>query len=357
MAANIFGDRFMGRREPAWHELGKVFTDPITASDAVQQAGLDYLVKTTPCRIRPFGEWITTDQVAIVRQATADDPEVRILGYAGKDYRVLNNGEIATILDPLTAEWPVETVGALGNGERVFFTLDAGDVDIKGEPVHQYFLVTEGKTGGDSLKLAYTPIRVVCQNTLITGLREATVTAAIAHNDQVKAELKFRVDLFAQMKTAMKQTNEMLTNLANRRIDGTELQLILDAAYRAPAKPSKTRLMESLAAYSAADESATIVAEATTAELTGGMATLSSVTKKWEVFSEQVKAHQTGAKSLFEKFNDEFPAIANTAWAAVQAVSECETWREGRDSVNEVVLFGHRAQTIARGFKAATALL
>ena len=31
MAHNLFGERFLGHREPAWHGLGKTFEDPITA--------------------------------------------------------------------------------------------------------------------------------------------------------------------------------------------------------------------------------------------------------------------------------------------------------------------------------------
>ena len=32
MPASIFGDRFVGFKEPAWHGLGKVFTEKLTVS-------------------------------------------------------------------------------------------------------------------------------------------------------------------------------------------------------------------------------------------------------------------------------------------------------------------------------------
>ena len=38
MPASIFGDRFVGFREPAWHGIGTTFTDHITVSEAVERA-------------------------------------------------------------------------------------------------------------------------------------------------------------------------------------------------------------------------------------------------------------------------------------------------------------------------------
>jgi hypothetical protein len=44
MPASIFGSRFTGRREPAWHGLGTVFEDAPLASEAIVRSGMDYVV-------------------------------------------------------------------------------------------------------------------------------------------------------------------------------------------------------------------------------------------------------------------------------------------------------------------------
>lgn len=36
MTANLFGERFLGNREPAWHGLGMVFTESLTAVEAIR---------------------------------------------------------------------------------------------------------------------------------------------------------------------------------------------------------------------------------------------------------------------------------------------------------------------------------
>ena len=42
MPATLFGERFIGRREPAWHRLGEVFPadEKMTASEAMQRADI-----------------------------------------------------------------------------------------------------------------------------------------------------------------------------------------------------------------------------------------------------------------------------------------------------------------------------
>ena len=42
MPASIFGDRFVGFRQPAWHGLGEVFTDRINVSEAVARAKVGF---------------------------------------------------------------------------------------------------------------------------------------------------------------------------------------------------------------------------------------------------------------------------------------------------------------------------
>ena len=39
MAHNIFGERFLGQRKPAWHQLGLVVDEPIGAVKALERIG------------------------------------------------------------------------------------------------------------------------------------------------------------------------------------------------------------------------------------------------------------------------------------------------------------------------------
>ena len=48
MPNNIFGDRFLGRREPAWHRIGQVFDEPMTMTQAIKRAGIDFHIAKHP---------------------------------------------------------------------------------------------------------------------------------------------------------------------------------------------------------------------------------------------------------------------------------------------------------------------
>lgn len=62
---------------------------------------------------------------------------------------------------------------------------------------------------------------------------------------------------------------------------------------------------------------------------------------------------------LLNKFNDEFPQVANTSWALYQAITEHADHREGRknEAVGESILYGNRAKEKAAGWYACKALL
>ena len=50
MGANLFNERFLSRREPAWHRLGKVFTEneKLTVSEAMSKADVLFKVDKYP---------------------------------------------------------------------------------------------------------------------------------------------------------------------------------------------------------------------------------------------------------------------------------------------------------------------
>ena len=52
MAANIFGDRFFGRRTPAWHRVGTVMDADMTATEAMRISKIGFPVRKLPAFIQ-----------------------------------------------------------------------------------------------------------------------------------------------------------------------------------------------------------------------------------------------------------------------------------------------------------------
>ena len=76
MPATLFGERFIGRREPAWHRLGEVFDEnlKITASEAMHKADIMFGIDKHPQVVKlEDGTELNTDSFAVVREPTKDD--------------------------------------------------------------------------------------------------------------------------------------------------------------------------------------------------------------------------------------------------------------------------------------------
>lgn len=347
---NIFGDRFFGRTGPAWHELGT--TDPRVTRcvTAVKRAGLDYQVRLAnitaqiPAELGG-GSAPITNRMAIMRDPTNDDPEYRFFGFASEDYGIMQNMDIAKAMDMLTDTWPVETVGALGKGETIFLTLDAGDRKIKGEDIKMFFLVTDTRDGGTAMKIAFTPVRVVCQNTLVAGLKSAVLNVPLEHVAGLSGAFSSRMELVKRLTAAQDATMNAFDAMAKYRLQAGEFEQILDATYPMPSKPKKADLLDEFTTEEDIASIGALYAEATEAQ------------NLWMYYAGRNVVFRDAATELFTKFNNEFPKTAETAWAAYNAVVESADWRKGADSVPASSLFGPRANEKKRAFKAAYGLL
>ena len=342
---DLFGDRFFGVREPAWHGLGTVVPEPIPALEAIDACGLRFNISKQPMAVfLPDGQISTLENKHIlVRDKTPDDPIYRTFGIVSDEYEVTQNVDIAEVLDKyLTSEYPVETAGALAMGETVFFTLKVGMGSVGGEDVDQYFLVTDSRNGGSSLKIAFTPIRVVCQNTLSTGLAAATVKADIVHRQGARKELENYAQLIGQMKKARELVMSSLQRMAEVGIADHEVDEIIKAAYpdpKAPVKVIQKRVLEELGV-----------------PLDSVDVNFDAVGGRYLSALENAPIFREHCRILYEQICDDHPAIAKTPWAAYNAVTEFADWREGGnnpESISKSVLFGYRSSEKSRAFNKA----
>lgn len=345
MTAGLMGNRYAGRK-PGWHDAG--ISDMPTgtlASEAVVLGKADFNIYTLPLAgigvVNGERKYLATDKVGIYREPVSDDPKWQYLGSAAPGYTVLQNREIGELLDPISREWPVDTVGVLGKGETLFIALDAGEGSVGGEPISKYFLVTDTRDGGTSLRIVYTPVRVVCQNTLSTGLSEAVMTAAISHTAGIKEQTEWRIGIMRQMERGAANVDAKLNRLAFTRVVDGQVDQILRAAYPEPKPGAKVRMMEELRADGIVD-----IEDA-------ALKSMASATDVYAYMGEAVAKKRALARGLYERINDEHPEVAGTAWAVVNGVVEFEDYRQGGPNARRDAVFGQRAVTKARAFKEA----
>ena len=341
MPASIFGSRFAGRREPAWHGLGTVFQEPLTVSEAVKAAGMDYQVVKVPIVTTAFGQQVESGKEQLIREPTPDDPTPRHFGIVSPNYTVIQNTSLAKMIDPLSKKWPTETVGALNHGETVFFTLDAGEGEVAGEGIKKYFLITDAKNGGETLRVLYTPVRIVCQNTLIMGINAATSMIALRHYENLEEDLQFHLTLVERMANMEALAQAQTDSLAVKVLVKDQVEEILTKSYPMPARPARLTTLGDPESF-----------DGLGSDIARGLVQRYQTAKEvYEQSVERTTAFREGATGLYEKINDEYPKIAGTGWALYNAVVETEDYRRGGNAQISS-LFGARATTKARAFSA-----
>ena len=194
---------FFSVKEKAWHGLGKIVQDYPTSEQAIRHAGLDYEVVKSPLFTKSSGIIETANGIEIGNSelevpnyfANIRTDNNAVLGVVGKDYHIVQNRDAFSFFDSIvggTNGILYETAGALGNGERIFITaklpsyIRVGNGD---DVTEKYIFLTTSHDGSGSITAAFTPIRIVCQNTLNASLRNMSNVVRIKHTAGAKQRL------------------------------------------------------------------------------------------------------------------------------------------------------------------------
>jgi phage/plasmid-like protein (TIGR03299 family) len=202
MAHNLFYDEATGKhsffsvKEKAWHGLGQIVSSYPTSAEAIQHAGLDYDIVKRPLYVREQSQ----DSNSILTEVPEHFATVRTdngmpLGVVGKDYQVLQNREAFSFFDSIVGGGNgvlYETAGSLGKGERIFITAKLPDYIKVGSDdlIEKFIFLTTSHDGSGSITAAFTPIRIVCANTLGAALRNMTNVVRIRHTVNAKVRLE-----------------------------------------------------------------------------------------------------------------------------------------------------------------------
>jgi len=361
---DLFGERFVGMRTPAWHKLG--ITIPAdqqpSAVEAFELGRLNFRYHVLPIGVTlPDGTVVPTDKKkAVYREPTPDSPEWKHLGVVDESFAVLQNSDLAAGVDAIAQRtgWTFETAGALGSGETIFTCLKTGKHSIKGDEVDSYFLVSDGKAGNRALQISVTPVRVVCQNTLIMSDSNSNLMITVPHSAGVEDQYNFWLNMISSLQRSQEVVFEDLRRLADKKITDEIARAIIADAFPEPVMNQKVKLARSIP---------DLTIEADVAEEATGK--LAKDVEAYEYNLAQARRWREGTFELYERFNSgneqggsmspaALQALQGTAYAAVQAVTEaCDWGGMNRDSVASATLFGARAGQKARAWNSALKVL
>ncbi|MFI5452252.1 DUF932 domain-containing protein [Pedobacter sp. UC225_61] len=232
---------FFSVKEKAWHNLGQIISDYPTSAEAIKHAQLDYLVEKRPL--------FTYDSENQNRQTDLIIPEVevndfyatvrtdtdQVLGVVGKDYHVVQNIDAFTFFDSIVGGKDgilYETAGALGKGEKIFITAKLPDYIRVGrnDLIEQYLFLTTSHDGYGSITAAFTPVRIVCQNTLNAAMRSKSNCIKIRHTSSATDRLKQAHELLDITNLLALEMEELFNSWAKIRITDSEVKKLVQMA-------------------------------------------------------------------------------------------------------------------------------
>lgn len=225
---------FFSTKQPAWHGLGQIVQDYPTSGQAIIAAGLDYEVAKAPLFAKgadPLISFAVPDQFATMR---TDNNAV--FGVVGKDYQIVQNTDAFAFFDAIVGGGDgilYETAGALGNGERIFITAKLPDYIRVGngdDVTEKYIFLTTSHDGSGSITAAFTPVRIVCQNTLNAALRSASNVVRIRHTAGAKERLEQAHKVMGLADTLSLQLEGIFNQWAEVKIQDKEVKKLIQLA-------------------------------------------------------------------------------------------------------------------------------
>jgi phage/plasmid-like protein (TIGR03299 family) len=221
---------FASAKQAAWHGLGQILDHQMTSEEAIENAGLNYEVEKFP-NVVAFGDehLATNSSFSTVRL----DTKVVLGDKLGGSYEVVQNKDAFKFFDAIVGEGEAiyETAGALGQGEIIFITAKLPDYIRVGngdDITERYLLLMMGHDGTCGIQAMFTPIRVVCNNTLQGALRSADSKVSIRHTKSVHSNLLEAHKALGIANKLTLELNGIYNQMAKVRITDVQLRNYID---------------------------------------------------------------------------------------------------------------------------------
>ena len=234
--------------EVPWHKLGTPLNQPATAAEAIRAASLDWNVVKRP----HFFEHGSVKQPVLNRFGVIRDDLLKqagpppVLGIVGAEYKPLQNRDAFQWFDPIVGEGKAiyHTAGALGDGERVWILAKLPeDIQVVGDDIAKKFLLlSNSHDGSSSVQVKFTPIRVVCENTLTMALNQGR-GIRVPHTRNLAERLAAARHALGIIEKRFDDITGDFRRIAAIQLNTDRLNLYVAKVFPTPANPDDERAM------------------------------------------------------------------------------------------------------------------
>jgi len=221
-----------------WHGLGKALDSPATAAEAIKASNLGWNVWKEQLYVKQGDKHIqVNNRFAIMRPKQGNESDDVALGIVGKEYVPLQNSEAFAFFDHIVGrnEAIYHTAGALGKGERIWVLAKLPDsIQVVGDDISdKYLLLSNSHDGTSSVQIKFTPIRVVCNNTLTMALSQGD-TIRIPHNRDMDTLLKQSERTLGVINRRFNDIEKVFKAMAGQQINKEQLETYLAKVFPFP---------------------------------------------------------------------------------------------------------------------------
>ena len=301
-----------------WHKLGTRFEEPPTIEQGLVAAGLDWKVTTEPL--------FTGSKEQVDAMVTRRSSDNSILGVVGPSYVPLQNTEAFNFFAPFfeSKGASIECAGSLRQGKRIFILakINNDPLVIKGNDiVDRYILLSNSHDGTMAVRAGFTPIRVVCANTLAMAHENGeSKLLRVKHTGSVVQNLELIQKAMNLANSSFEATAEQYRFLASKEINSADLEKYVKLVFNASKK----------------------------LELAGG--NLDQLDNK-RILNSIIPIFEKGR-------GNDMKEVKGTLWTAYNAITEYLQYEKGTDSNVRLdsVWFGQSAAMNKKALEVATIL-
>lgn len=224
MAANV-ESMFYTRTAP-WHGLGVRVQEAPDSKEALISAGLDWKVEQTDV-FTASGEKVPG------YKANIRDMDRSVLGIVGDRYKIVQNEEAFAFTDALLGEGVrYETAGSLSGGRIVWMLAKLPErYIIAGDAIEPYLVFSNTHDGSGAIRVAMTPIRVVCQNTLNLALKSANRVWSARHTGNVMNRMDEARETLQLANVYMAEFGKSINELQAKKLTDKKVMQMIDTLY------------------------------------------------------------------------------------------------------------------------------
>lgn len=217
MAVNV--ETMFYTREKSWHGLGVRVEEAPSSADALHLAGLDWQVEQEPI-------YTGTGAEIFGYKANVRDSDRKVLGVVTDRYRIIQNQEAFAFTDELIGSGVrYETAGSLHGGRKVWLLARLPrEYIISGERISPYMVFSNTHDGSGAVRVALTPVRVVCNNTLNLALSTASRSWSMIHTGNIKDKIQDAKDTLFMAEEYMDSLGKEFERLRQLKITDRQVK-------------------------------------------------------------------------------------------------------------------------------------